>query len=51
MTINIDPEEYSIPSDGDITEEVSEALREYVHEINGMQIASIRITQGRNADE
>ena len=28
MDINIDPAEYAIPSDGEVTEEVSEALRE-----------------------
>ena len=51
MDINIDPDEYAIPCDGEVTEDVSEALREYVHEINGMQIVAMRVTQGRNTDE
>ena len=51
MDIKIDPDEYAIPSDGDVTDDVSEALREYVHEINGMQIVGMRVTQGRNTDE
>jgi|TARA_R100001129_G_scaffold32368_1_gene21723 hypothetical protein len=51
MDIKIDPDEYAIPSDGDVTEDIAEALREYVHEINGMHVVSSRVTQGRNRDE
>tara|TARA_Y100000004_G_C8929660_1_gene419324 strand:- start:402 stop:557 length:156 start_codon:yes stop_codon:yes gene_type:complete len=51
MDIKIDPDEYAIPSDGDVTEEIAEAFREYVHEINGMHVVSSRVTQGRNRDE
>ena len=51
MDIKIDPDEYAIPSDGDVTEDIAEALREYVHEINGMHVVNSRVTQGRNRDE
>tara|TARA_R100001440_G_scaffold72716_1_gene96761 strand:+ start:542 stop:721 length:180 start_codon:yes stop_codon:yes gene_type:complete len=51
MDIKVDPDEYAIPSDGDVTEEISEALREYVHEINGVHVVNLRVTQGRSRDE
>ncbi len=45
MDIAVDPDEYAVPSDGDVREEIEDALREYIHDINGMQVKTLRITQ------
>ena len=47
MNVSIDSDEYAVPSDGDVMEEIEDALREYIHDINGMQIKTLRITQQR----
>lgn len=47
MNVSIDSDEYAVPSDGDVREEIEDALREYIHDINGMQIKTLRITQQR----
>ena len=45
MDIAVDPDEYAVPSDGDVREEIEDALREYINDINGMQVKTLRITQ------
>ena len=45
MNVSIDSDEYAVPSDGDVREEIEDALREYIHDINGMQVKTLRITQ------
>jgi hypothetical protein len=44
-TLNLDPEEYAVPSDGSVTEEFEELLQEVIHDINGIEIKNIRVTQ------
>ena len=38
LNLDVDPEDYLIPSDGDITEELEDGIREYIHDINGVEI-------------
>ena len=45
ISIDIDPDEYMMPSDGDVTEEFQDAMREYIHDIDGVNIKNIRVTQ------
>ena len=45
MQMSIDPDEYPIPSDGDVTEEIDEAVREYFHDISGIKIKNLRVSQ------
>jgi len=45
LNLEVDPEDYIIPSDGDITEELEDGIREYIHDINGVQIKTMRVTQ------
>ncbi len=34
ISLDIDPDEYMMPSDGDVTEEFQDAMREYIHDID-----------------
>ena len=42
VTIDVDPEEYPIPSDGQVGEEIEDSLREYFYDIDGATIKHIR---------
>lgn len=39
----IDPEEYPIPSDGDVTEDFEDYMRELFHDLEGVKVSHIRI--------
>jgi hypothetical protein len=43
LTLEIDDEEYQMPVDGIIDDEVQDALQEYIYDIDGMSIKSIKI--------
>tara|TARA_R100000808_G_C2082067_1_gene105531 strand:+ start:37 stop:201 length:165 start_codon:yes stop_codon:yes gene_type:complete len=43
MTISIDPEEYPIPSDGDVTEDFEESLNDFFYDIGGVDIKNMKI--------
>ena len=43
--VSIDPDDYPIPSDGNIAEELEDAVKEYFHEIDGIRIQMVKITQ------
>ena len=45
ISLDIDPDEYMMPSDGDVTEEFQDAMREYIHDINGVEIKTMKVTQ------
>ena len=45
ISLDIDPDEYMMPSDGDVTEEFQDAMREYIHDKDGVKIKNIRVTQ------
>ena len=45
LNLDVDPEDYLIPSDGDITEELEDGIREYIHDINGVEIKTMKVTQ------
>jgi len=51
MEVHLDPDEYIMPSDGDVTEELSDSVREYIHEIDGLKVANLRVVQGREEHE
>jgi len=50
MTLEIDSDEYTVPSDGSVKEEFEDAMHEYFHDITGATIKNLRITQ-ENKDE
>tara|TARA_R110002167_G_scaffold250239_2_gene456362 strand:- start:13 stop:171 length:159 start_codon:yes stop_codon:yes gene_type:complete len=43
LTLDIDEEDYQIPVDGLLDDEVRDALHEYIYDIDGMSIKSIKI--------
>jgi len=43
MTLDIDEQEYRMPADGKIEEEIHEAIHEFVYDIDGMEIKTIRL--------
>jgi hypothetical protein len=42
MTIDIDEEEYPIPADGQVGEEIEDGIREYLYDVDGADIRTIR---------
>ena len=44
LTLDIDKDEYPIPADGDPSEEIQEALEEFIYDIDGLKVKNIRIT-------
>ena len=45
VSLEIDPEEYIVPSDGMVTDEIEDAMQDLIHYIGGFSIKNIRITQ------
>ena len=43
LTLDIDEDEYQMPVDGLLDDEVRDALQEYIYDIDGMSINSIKI--------
>ncbi len=43
LSLELDEEEYPVPVDGFVDEEIREALHEFIYDIDGMQIETIRI--------
>ena len=44
LTLDLDEEDYPVPADGDPSEEIQEAVEEFVHDIDGLKVKNIRIT-------
>ena len=42
ITIDIDDEEYPVPADGQVGEELEESIQEYFYDIDGANIRNIR---------
>ena len=47
MTLSIDTEEYPMPVDGYVSDEIAESLREHFYDIDGMAINKINVVQER----
>ena len=45
VSLEIDPEEYIVPSDGMVTDEIEDSMQDLIHDIGGVSIKNIRITQ------
>lgn len=45
MTLNVDTEEYPMPVDGYVSDEIEESLREYFYDIDGVDILKINVIQ------
>ena len=44
LTLNLDKDEYPVPADGDPSEEIQQALEEFIYDIDGLKVKHIRIT-------
>ena len=44
LTLNVDEDDYPVPADGDPTQEIKEALEEFIYDIDGLKVKHIRIT-------
>jgi len=43
MTVSVDPDEYAVPADGMVSDEIEEYIREAFHEIEGVNIKHMKI--------
>jgi|TARA_E500000318_G_scaffold54567_1_gene50830 hypothetical protein len=42
ITLDIDEEEYPVPADGQVGEEIEDGIREYFYDVNGADIRTMR---------
>ena len=45
ITIDVDPDEYPVPVDGDVGIEIEDGIQEYFYDIEGADIKHIRTLQ------
>ena len=51
ITLKVDPEEYPVPSDGRLDEEIKDYVTDLIHEIDGIKITNMRtIMENKNYD-
>ena len=42
LTLELDEDEYPMPVDGKITDEIQDAIQEFVYDVDGMSIKTIK---------
>jgi hypothetical protein len=42
MTVSVDPDEYPIPSDGRVGDEIEDYITDVIHELDGVKIKNMR---------
>lgn len=45
LTLDVDPEDYPVPADENVAEEIEEGIQEYLYDIEGITIRNIRSIQ------
>ena len=45
LTLAVDPEEYTVPSDGLVAEEIQETIEDMLYEVEGIKIKNIKVIQ------
>ena len=43
LTLNIDEDEYPVPVDGSMREEINETLQEFIYDIDGITVKTMNI--------
>jgi hypothetical protein len=43
LTLQVDPEDYPIPSDGDVTEDFEDYMNELFHDLEGVKVKNMKI--------
>jgi len=46
ITLDVDADEYPVPADGDVTEEIAEAIEEFIYDIDGLKIKNCKAIMG-----
>ncbi len=44
ITVQVDDDEYAMPSDGDVAQEFEDNIRDFIYEIEGVKLKTIRVT-------
>ena len=44
IIVQVDDDEYIMPSDGDIAQEFEDNIRDFIYEIDGVKLKTIRVT-------
>tara|TARA_R100001460_G_C3447958_1_gene164293 strand:- start:250 stop:411 length:162 start_codon:yes stop_codon:yes gene_type:complete len=45
LTLDVDPEEYPVPADENVAEEIEESIQEYLYDVEGIKIRNIKTMQ------
>ena len=45
MTLEVDPDEYAVPADGNVEEDFTTYMQELIHDVYGVKIKKIRTIQ------
>ena len=48
LTLDIDEDEYPVPVDGEISQEIEEAFDAYVYDVDRMEIKTIKVLMENN---
>ena len=43
LNVKADPNEYPIPSDGDVGQEIEDYLKDIIHEVDGLRVTNIKV--------
>ncbi len=43
LTLEVDPEDYPIPSDGDVTEDFEDYMNELFHDLEGVKVKNMKV--------
>ena len=45
VTVDVDPEEFPVPADENVAEELEESIQEYLYDVEGIKIRNIKTMQ------
>ena len=43
LTLEVDQEEYPVPSDGDVTEDFEDYMNELLHDLEGVKVKNMKV--------
>ena len=43
LNLKADPEEYPLPSDGNLGQEIEDYLKDIIHEVDGLRVTNIKV--------
>ena len=48
MTLEVDPDEYAVPADGNVEDDFTGYMQELIHDVEGVKIKKLKITMEDN---